>query len=1031
MKHRTAWNTSDYANPAAILERWKRLADKARLEARQEFVIDSGLQDLVKECEEIACSDAGDKLYPYFVESLDSLKRILNDPKEWKQANLDVFLAVDLRGGKSGCWGGKENLARVKAVLKILREKAAEYADVFAEICELDEQAATTLSTLTKLAVDANRRYVKEKRSRGLLDFEDLLEQAGKLLRDNPDVRKGLGDGIDQLLVDEAQDTDKFQVDMLRLLMFGDSAAAPNRKGGLFLVGDSKQSIYRFRGAQVEVFDDWCRQLGRDQLEELNQSFRMHEAGTEFINHVFKPLMGGDYSPIRPADRPVPQSSTVEILIADTPDKPLQNADDATYAQAAVVAQRIRRMIDAQEALIFDAAAGKYRPTRYGDIAILFARMTKSLDYERALTQWGVPHYVVAGTGFFQQQEVFDILNVLRAVENPGDDVAFFGTLRSGLFGLDDNALLHIAEACQPPYFQALSRADLSGRLGNERDRTLRRAMAMIARLHNGKDALGVDGVIDAVLEETSYEAVLLSSPQGKRMLGNVRMLTEKARAAAASHMALGDFLRQMDDLVLNESRYEQAAVAGEAEDVVRLMTIHKAKGLEFPVVIVPDLNAGRKGIKDAMLNRLDWGWTLRLAPVRDEENDDEDAATLPTSYRLACRMEKLDQRREDVRKLYVAMTRHKDYLSLVGANLRGKIDGIPGDFKEKDGYLSQLDRLLNLQRLLPAGGEIPYADGKFSAAVRVVAAGEPPAGYAAASQNAMLESARTPRDLAEAIVQSANASGESLSLAGPLPVRIGHAQLAVTALGDFETCPLRYRWQYELRVPSQTITSSSEPASPQKLNAARLGTLVHRSLELFDFRDPLDATGLIRRAAEDLDFPTVDFSDASFAAAKDMLRSFGDSPIAAELARARSVHRELDFWMDLGPGTLGGKIDVLYHSAEGQWRILDYKSDHVDAEGAAERAAGYELQLLLYAAAAKEFAGSDLAGAKLYFLRPGREHEFAVNPDSISAAKSRAIALLEKLLAARRRGEFPACPNDKCRFCPYANLCPKKKAAE
>ncbi|KKK62829.1 hypothetical protein LCGC14_3000420, partial [marine sediment metagenome] len=365
------------------------------------------------------------------------------------------------------------------------------------------------------------------------------------------------------------------------------------------------QSIYRFRGARSEVFTDLCGRFGEARIA-LSRSFRTHPAGAAFVNHVFGRLMD-DYEPITSARDESPPDASVEILLAECEDT---SADGMAEAQAEVLAQRVAEMIG-REKRVWDREAGQWREVRAGDVAILFARMTKSLQYERALQQRGVPYHVLSGSGFFQQQEIYDCVNALAAIDNPSDDVALFGVLRGGMFGLDDNVLAHVARAVRPPYFHRLIDPAVAKRLTGPQAEQLAFAHAVLARLGRIKDAIGPAGVLEALLGRTGYAATLLSGLNGPQRLGNVHRLLHAARSAhLAGDLSLADFVRRIGEFVLAESRHEQAAVTGEGEDVVRILTIHKAKGLEFPVVFIPDLNVGARGPDSRMLFRHDWGLT-------------------------------------------------------------------------------------------------------------------------------------------------------------------------------------------------------------------------------------------------------------------------------------------------------------------------------------------------------------------------------------------------------------------------------------
>jgi len=1018
---RTACDLAAHTDPAATLERWQRLLDARRGEWLAPLGADEELRGELEELAAWPCDDGDDRLLRFRDEQLGVIREILSAPAE---ASSEMFERLNPKPGNIGAarnWG-REQVREVRARLKGLIAAVGQYALFTERLGEEDRGAAEAIAALARLAVDAKSRYTAEKRRRGLLDFDDLLECTARLLAENESVRAALGGGIGQLLIDECQDTDGCQLDLLtRLIGMAETDAPPG--GRLFVVGDAKQSIYRFRGAQVEVFRELCERLGPARQEHLGTSFRTHEAGVAFVNHLFSGMMGPGYVPIEAHRRACPAGPSVEILLAaDGQGRPIRDAESASEAQAAVTAQRIAEILDRGEEIVWDAHDDRWRAVRPRDVAILFARMTKSLDYERQLQLRGVPYYVVAGTGFFQQQEVFDVLNALGAIDNPFDDIALFGALRSSLFGVSDNTLMHVAESCQPPYYASLAEADPAG-LPPEQADALAAAHQLLGELHRLKDALGADALLRRLLDETGYEATLLSQFQGRRMLSNVRRLGDLARTAAADQVSLADFLTEMGRQVISESRYEQAAVAGEQEDVVRVMTIHKAKGLEFPVVVVPDLNAGRRGPAGPLLVRRDWALTYRHVPAGDEEANEDG----PLSYRLARRLEEAEQLSEDIRRLYVAATRHKDHLIFVGADWRRTDGGL----RDSRSYLARMDELLGITEAIDAArSEIPYADGRHAAAVRRVAAAEPPAARGARPLGRnLLAAAGSGADLAEAI---ANAAGpaEGMPLVGPLAPETGRVEIAVTALNDFEHCPMLYRWRHELRVPAglEDAAAPAEGRSPPEggagLGAAAMGTLFHLCMEHVDFAAPQDARGLLRRAASEMELPETADLDALQRLLAEMLERFRGHELWGRLASARQTFRELDFVMDCGPAELRGQIDLLCADEAGAWEVVDYKSDRVGERDAAEHAEGYELQLLLYAAAAARHLGARPAKATVYFLRPGIAYPIEVSAASLSAAESRASGLAERLIRARRSRGFRPARGEQCPACPYESLC-------
>ena len=1128
---RTGVDLEQYADAQAVLDRWQQLLADHRDRLWRDLQADTQLVGLASQLADVDC--VGTKLESLQTQLLAAAGELLMDQAAWRSGAL-----ARAREVSPGGLGGK-NYTACRHLMKDVQAGLEKYAMLGADLADVDRQAAGQLATLARLSQSAVGVYAKAKRAAGMLDFDDLLAATHGLLLGNERLRKRLAADIDQLLIDECQDTDRFQLELLGALVgdvaettgqgtrdsgLGETPEPPKSGGRLFVVGDAKQSIYRFRGAQVEVFEDLCRKIGARHQEHLDISFRTHDAGVSFVNDVFEKLMGEDYAPTFAHRKDTPPHPSVEILLAGGEEE-ITIADDATAAQAAVVAQRIRQMLDRKEHLVWDDKAKAWRPVRQGDIAILFARMTNSLQYERELAVRDIDYYVVAGTGFFKQQEVYDLLNVLRAIDNPLDDIALVGVLRSGLFGLDDNDLMHISQACGRPYFDSLRTCGEIAALSADAMARLVSAVALVSRLHARKDSMGIDELLSAVLEATAYEATLLAQRQGKRMCGNVHLLIERARSASALAMALPDFVSQMDELVINESRYEQAAVAGEAEDVVRLMTIHKAKGLEFPVVIVPDLNASRRGVTAAILNRNDWGLTYKLK--LDDEEDGE--SQLPLAYSIAKGLEDADGAREDVRKLYVAMTRHEDHLVLVGADWRAK----EGGFRSKGSYLQQLDEVLGLSQMrseaeqetaglgtrdsglakttaeqaspgtgLPlrksmASEEIgltspqghreadedttntagetpatqlrPYAGGKYNALVQCVKvqavrrkAVEKPLGQR------LLETSGDSATLASRLAEAMAGTDVNERLVGPIPPQIAQTELAVTALGDFARCPMLFHWRYELAVPSKYLmeyveettgaetsvqtkdaqtpgkntpaeqspgnalpglsvpnAASSPTTSPTtaNLDAATVGTIFHRCMELMDFANPRPLA-LVQTTLTEMGLDQ-DIDAAALAAdLQAMIDRMAGAPLWDKLRTARQVLRELPLTLGVDGAILRGQIDMIFEDDQGRWHVVDYKSDRVNESTVVEHAKSYRLQMLLYALAAWRHTGTPPAQATLYFLRAGLTHSFDVSAESLEEARKEAHQLAGQLAQSRRTHRYTHCSDDHCTICFYRQLC-------
>ncbi|MCD4699109.1 MAG: UvrD-helicase domain-containing protein [Phycisphaerae bacterium] len=1027
LKRRISWGDEDYSDPEKTLARWRRRQEQSRRAELTRIAEDEKLRDELNYLAAYPCDEPTDKLLIYREEKLAVIAGIMTKPESVPHEQIAALTKKAGNVGGHKTWGGKDALVAYRRRLATFVAQFAVLGDYYQSMGDADADAANCLSVLTKLARLADDIYTRQKRSAGMLDFDDLIDLTARLLRDNTPVRKGVRDRLGQLLIDECQDTDATQLRMLLGLLDGDDEGDAPRPGGkVCIIGDVKQSIYRFRGAQAEVFERLCDRFGSARVL-LNETFRTHRAGVAFVNSLFDEMMD-NYEPIVSSRMELPAGPSVEILLAESDD----DADSAADAQAELVAQRIAEMINSGEKRVFDRAANGWRPVRPGDVAILFARMTTSLRYEYALQRRSLPYYVVAGVGFFQQQEVYDVLNALRVIDNTFDDVALFGLLRSAVFGLDDNVLLHIASSAEPPYFDGITDPSVLARLTAQQAEQLCFAHEMLGRLHRAKDALGPAAVAERLLEQTGYPAVLLSQFHGRRKLGNVHRLLEAARTSQATgRITLSDFIRQYSEFIAGEARYEQASVAGENDDVIRIMTIHKAKGLEFPIVIIPDLNVGRHKIRDRILFHPDWSVTCN-PPGSADENDDEDgqAGKEPVSFRLSKQAERRAARDEDVRRLYVAATRHRDHLIFVGADRRSK----DGRFKDSGCYLSALDDVFGIADAIDAGADrIEYGEGFIARLSRIEPSRPPVRRRHQPPGLRIISTGASAGKVAEALAATGrDCQAAELNLVGPLPVSAARATVSATALADFGHCPMLYRWRHELRVPLTGKKTTS--AMETHLDAATAGTLLHRCMEMVDFDDiaSVQAETLVGRAVTEMEL-TVPTGPLGRELA-DMLERLAKRPLLRKLTEAKQRLTELSFVYRDGVIDITGQIDLLYRDAAGAWHVVDYKSDRIGPGEVEAHAKRYELQMMIYLAAAGRGLDGSVSDATVYFLRAGVSHRFAATSETIAGAENRLTDLAAELVRCRRAGQFPRIGETDvllCKTCPYAGLCLRGNAVD
>jgi len=568
----------------------------------------------------------------------------------------------------------------LRALCESLKRAASDVQALYQSV-----RAAPMAHGLEQLLGVLIESYDAHKRAAASFDFTDLLRKSRELLRDNSSARLAERERYGALLIDEFQDTSPLQAELLELLIGLDEpateAAAEKGPRRLYLVGDRKQSIYGFRGADVTAYERLCQRLlaaGADE-ETLSVSRRSRPGLLTTTNVLFAAVFtpGGDpvagrvvwdlkRDPLRPF-RPELEGTgpLVEIVrdAASSDDGGTAPVDDPLGREARLLGRRIRALGESG--------------WRYGDIVLLLRRYTHLLRYTAALKQAGIPHYVVRGRGFFQAQEVLDLVAFLTVLDDPEDRLALLAVLRSPLCGLSDESLvrLHLTgrlallSLMRPPG-QA---TDASGPplLADEAER-LERLLGLLAALQRCGDRLGPAACLGALLDHTDYLGIIYADPDGEQRVANVLRLCERARACELRGGSLRSFVRALRrdaDPRISEQRSERdeptAPILSEAEDVVRVMTVHQAKGLEFPVVLVAGCASAERNFAPAIAYDRAIGLGLKVT------DGGERIATL--AGKKVYELERQRSAAESGRLFYVAATRAAERLCFFGEVRAGR----------------------------------------------------------------------------------------------------------------------------------------------------------------------------------------------------------------------------------------------------------------------------------------------------------------------------------------------------------------------
>ncbi len=833
---------------------------------------------------------------------------------------------------------------------------------------------AGAMIRLTEAYLSGFRQRKKEK---NVLDFSDMEAYALQILTDPEtgepsDVAESYRAHFEEIMVDEYQDSNSLQEEILSRIV-----RRENGRKNLFLVGDVKQSIYRFRLARPELFMDRYRRYplegAYEERIDLHKNFRSREEILSAVNDVCYRLMDREIgmvsydaeSALYPGtDFPETKEQGIRMLLAETGEEALRDAGigDAVEAEAKMIAAEIKRL--RRGAHITDAETGTLRPVTYGDIVILLRSPGKYADtLARLFEKEGIPAQAGSTTGYFDAPEVLTILSFLSVLDNPMQDIPLTAVLRSPIGGFSDDDLAAVRREDPEAFFYTCVQK-------SEKTRDFCR---MLSGYRDRATDTPIHELITEILEETGYLDYVTVLPGGEKKRANLEMLVEKAVAyEKTSYHGLYHFVRYIEKLRKYEVETGGAELTAELSDAVRIMSIHKSKGLEFPVVFVSLLGRqfNRSDERNALLIHPEYGLGLHEVDVKQRTRH---TTLLRDAIQEISRAENMG---EELRILYVAMTRAREKLIFTA----GVKDAAALAETERDACacaaMKEGERLSFSKRyratsflslLLPALLSYP---GRYD--IRVV------------TPEQLMET-ETKESLTGAIrLQAAeellkNAEGEGMDALQHLTYRypfegeqdirtkVSVSELKHQAMLFQEGEAEEPDWVRQTEHPKAVPSFASEQGGEN--TGALRGSAMHRVMECLDFtkiggflswgmqkkRDWVEETisgmcadgritkeqqSLVSRQAI-LRFLESDLAARMHEAAKKGVL-YKEKPFVLGLPASEVYHRESDETV-----LIQGIIDVFF-AEEGQYVIMDYKTDRVaSGQQLTDR---YQTQLDLYA---------------------------------------------------------------------------------
>ncbi len=862
---------------------------------------------------------------------------------------------------------------------------------------ESNQELAETQAVLSKLLLEFFRRLDDEKKKLRLRDFEDLLLQTESLLKEHQELRRNLREQIRWILVDEFQDTDPVQ-DRIVSLLTAEEAGTPG--ANLFLVGDPKQSIFGFRKADVTILRDRITRLleskppknanlsdrenGDQSLTEsekrglilLPDNFRSLPPLIQFYNLIFQRIFSGesrfdvDFSPLAAARPGEEIPARMELRLLTVTDGTV--VSEAAAFQIREMAETIRQLVTPR------ATAGKKTPPyRFADIAVLVRDRRRLPEMERIFSRLNIPYEIVKGKGFYQKQEVLDIFSLLKAVADPEDSFSLVAALRTPYVGLSDEGLFFLSQFSAAkfsdklePAFRYLStkdvtlfRSEFQSFLARQNEKpafsehdfqTLQFLRGHWSRWQNTALQGNFTLLLNDLIVTLNIAAVMARGEGGAQKIANLRKLAEHAyQFQQKSSGRVADFLEALQNLIEGTTDEGEALPPESRENRVQIMTIHAAKGQEFPIVLLPFMeNIGsdkNRFYSDKRAGLLIPGNSGALKNL-----------FIFNYFKYLSQLERLS---EEKRLFYVAATRARDQIYFMGAREEGSelpecslkwlLDALGGENGLTTERAKQIYRDYGLKVVVKTPELIlPTGFSSFPPQPTAVSAVPHPS---------------------EAVLTY------SQKVRAPWP----RMEYSATQLMIFRENPDRYIRHFYFRDTGQKPSreDGGEGAFEIELpsdggRGLIWGSLLHRVLENFHLRDENAEAAAIRQAIQQYQIPQSD-SGLFEKEIRTILKRFRATKLGKFLLKTEQ-RSEVRASLKLEDATLVGVFDRLFRNEEGMWEVLDFKTNRVARSGLKSLVEKYRRQMEYYGLLlSRLFPGQNSFPVRLFFLDPMQEFRF------------------------------------------------------
>lgn len=898
--------------------------------------------------------------------------------------------------------GDEKKKERVKSMRDATKKKVdgikQKYFGMSIELMyEQLERQRPFVKELIRLSLEFYDAMEAVKTRKRVFDFSDIEHFALRILVDEQtleptETAREFSKHFEEIMIDEYQDSNQVQEDILTAI-----SREHQGVGNMFMVGDVKQSIYRFRMARPELFMEKYNTYTSDdsahQRIDLHKNFRSRNEVLDFTNDIFYKIMAADLGNVQydddaalyPGASYPKETMRPELLLVDYKDEDLSEIiEDKVQIEALLIANRIRSLME--NGMVTDKKTGQLRAVQYRDIVILSRSVaTWGNTVAAVLKDCDIPAHVESNTGYFSSYEIQVILSMLRILDNPLQDIPMAAVLASPIVGMDDEELAQIRSAFKGVSFAQAALSAMAGEDGYE-DEKLKAFAFVFERLRGAVADTPIHELLYRMLDETGFYRYASAMPAGKRRRQNIDMLIEMAAAyEKTSYKGLFHFVRYIDIQQKYEIDYGEADTAGENDDVVRIMTIHKSKGLEFPVVFVSGLGKGfntQDTKSDLVIHeKLGLGLVEKTKSPRTKR-----PSLIRNEIESRIKRENLG---EELRVLYVALTRAKEKIILTGGlsnaqksfeKYRGNVNANqPISFGQREGAGCYLDWVIPAMLSYPDKYTVSTVDAtEFAARTAMDMAANDISkaqliGHISAADETKAKELAEEFDFeyayASDITKKSKYSVSELkhdSMVEKYDSTEREAERPKFLLEEKETYVPDFARDDEAGGASN---ESKEPKNAAGVNQGALrGTAVHRVMECLDFKslcdidtkDHVAVSAFVKKSMDEMLKKGLITDDMYRLTRPKLIEQFISSDVAARMAQADKrgdLYKEKPFVMDYEGVLVQGIIDVFWLEND-KIVLLDYKTDRVNA--AKELIDRYSTQLKLYADALGRIFSTD-----------------------------------------------------------------------